>query len=122
MFSKKLFSECPNLKDIEQKYFAIGHSYNACDRNFAVIENHRKTAVVDLFIPDHWKQVISDAKKKDPKFIVTEMKQHNFFSSSVLEKLVVNRKVATDKTKINWLRFESIKHTRNDFFTMLTKG
>lgn len=69
----------PELKTIEQHFFIPGHSYNACDRSFGIIElQKRKTE--DIFIPQHWINVIRQAKKTEPK--VVEMSKQDFFRAS----------------------------------------
>lgn len=103
----------PELKSIEQHFFIPGHSYNACDRSFGTIElQKRKTE--DIFIPQHWINVIRQAKKTEPKFIVVEMSKQDFFSSKSLEKSIINRKNTISGDKINWFRFQKIIYDREN--------
>lgn len=105
--------EYPELKRIEQHFFLSGHSYNSCDRSFGTIEmQKRKTE--NIFLPQHWINVIRQAKKKEPKFVVVEMEKNDFFSSKSLEKSVVNRKKTISGEKINWFRFQKIIYEREN--------
>lgn len=78
---KRILSSHQSLNCIEQKFFLSGHSYNSCDRSFAIIEQAKKMAT-ELYVPDHWIDLIKDAKKSEPKFIVIKMEGKDFFSSS----------------------------------------
>lgn len=53
----------PNLETIEQTFYVSGHSYNSCDRSFALIEKQRKKTE-NVLVPQHWFNIISQAKKK----------------------------------------------------------
>lgn len=97
-----------DLKSVEQRYFVVGHSYNSCDRCFGLIENQKKRTE-DIFTPTHWINVMRQAKKTDPKFIVTEMREKDFVSAKPLEALIVNRKKSTTGEKISWNNFQTIK-------------
>lgn len=81
----------PEMKTIEQHFYIPGHSYNSCDRSFGTIELQRRRTE-DIFLPQHWINVIKQAKKKEPKFVVVEMTKEDFLSSKTLEESVVNRK------------------------------
>lgn len=97
--------EYPELERIEQHFFLPGHTYNSCDRSFGTIEmQKRKTE--NILLPQHWINVIRQAKKKEPTFVVVEMEKKDFFSSKSLEKSVVNRKKTVSGEKINWFRFQ----------------
>lgn len=101
------------LTSIEQHFYVSGHSYNSCDRSFALIER-QKHNTENIYVPEHWVNVIRQSKKTDPKFVVTEMASDDFFSSKPLEALITNRKKSTTGEKINWLKVQKIiyeKHT-----------
>lgn len=55
LLQKFLYDLSPDvlIATIEQKYFVSGHSYNSCDRNFALIEKKRKKSS-DIFTPSDW--------------------------------------------------------------------
>lgn len=106
-----------NLKTIDQRFFVKGHSYNSCDRCFGLIEKQKKITE-DIFIPMHWINLIEQAKKKNPKFIVSEMRKENFLSFKQLKSLIVNRKRSTDGRKISWFKLENIIYERKAPFTL----
>lgn len=106
-----------NVKIIDQKYFVPGHSFNSCDRSFATIEKEKKMTG-NIYSPDEWIKVIQTSKKKDPKFVVYCMEQTDFFSSRVLEKLIINRKKTTDKKKINWFKIRMIQNFKGESQTL----
>lgn len=107
----------PELTSIEQHFYVSGHSYNSCDRSFALIENQKKKTE-DIYVQQHWVNVIRQSKKKDPKFIVIEMAKEDFFSSKPLEALITNRKVSTTGEKINWLKVQKIIYERYSPFML----
>lgn len=109
-----------NLKKIEQRFYVVGHSYNYCDRNFALIEKQKKVTE-NIFIPDHWINLIKAAKKKDPKFVVKEMHVGSFLSSAPLKPLIINRKRSRSGRKISWLNFQTIIYNRGDPFILKVK-
>lgn len=113
---KKYLSTHPHLKTITQKFFISGHSYNSCDRSFGIIEKEKKNAT-DLYIPDQWIDLVKAAKKSEPKFDVTKMESKDFFSSSDLEKMIVNRKKDIGDHPIRWLDFRSIRYSKDYLFT-----
>lgn len=117
----KLLSSHPTLRNITQKYFIPGHSYNSCDRCFGIIEKAKKMSS-DLFIPDHWLNLIKEAKKSEPKFEVLKMGTENFFSTNELLQYIVNRKLDVDKRKINWLTFRSIQYSKSNSFKLIVNN
>lgn len=116
---KKILASWPNqkLQRIEQRFFASGHSYNACDRCFSVIERQKKVSELVL-IPQHWVNIISQAKKKDPTFTVVEMRRKDFVSSARLQNIITNRKKDRAGKKINWLRIQRIIYERSKPFEL----
>lgn len=96
------------LKVIEHKFFVSGHSFNSCDRDFAIIEKAKKYHN-NIFIPDDWLDMIKNSKKKSPRFGVYRMKKEDFFSSKSLEGFITNRKCFIDGTKVQWLKTGWIK-------------
>lgn len=91
---------------------------NSCDRCFGLIELERRRTG-DLYVPDDWAQVIAAAKKSKPKFTVIKMDKENFFSCEDLQRMIVNRKISEDKSKVNWLYFATITHQRDEFFVLI---
>lgn len=120
LFLKKFLSENCTVESIEQKFFVSGHSYNSCDRCFSLIEKHKRF-VGDVYSPADWLKVINESKVSSPKFHITPMLPEDFFSSSALEKLIVNRKIDAQKEKINWFGFRQIRYLKRDFFHIIVK-
>lgn len=112
---KFVLASSPTMESIEQKYLVSGHSYNACDRCFGLIEKERKKHEV-IPTPNAWIQIISDSKKSEPKFTVIAMQTEDFFSSFPLHQLIVNRKHDTDKKKVNWLKIRSMCYKKQSPF------
>lgn len=106
-----------DLTSIEQHFYLSGHSYNRCDSSFAQIERQKK-ATEQVYVPDHWLSVIKQAKKNEPKFVVTDMKREGFYSSAALEELIVNRKKDTTGEKINWFRMQKIVYEKHSPFSL----
>lgn len=118
---KKLLSTSRNLIEIQQFFFISGHSMNSCDRCFALIEQQKKKTST-IFTPDHWIQLISQAKKTSPKFTVTKMKPEYFVSSKQIMKLITNRKKTINKEKFSWLEIDSIFNKKKHPFILYIKS
>lgn len=117
---KKVLHLLPNVDVITQNFFIPGHSYNSCDRSFALIENQRKVTT-EIYVPRQWMNVVRISKKKEPKFEVIEMCQNDFFSSKSLCDLIVNRKVNSDNNKINWFSIDVIENKKVEPFKIFIK-
>lgn len=117
---KKCLDSWPHsaLTTIEQRFFLSGHSYNSCDRCFGVIERQKKITE-RIIIPQHWVNIIAQAKKNEPKYTVVEMKKSDFFSSQVLERAITNRKTAKNGEKVNWLNIQRIINHRLSPFDII---
>lgn len=117
MMVKKCLDLWPHtaLKSIEQRFFVSGHSYNSCDRCFGLIERQKKMTE-SIFTPDHWVNIITQAKKNEPKFTVFEMKKNDFFSSKQIENAITNRKTALNGEKVDWLNMQKIVNSRTNPF------
>jgi len=50
------------ITSFHHKFLLTGHSYNACDRDFPLIEKKKK--MKDVLIPDQIKNIIKDASMK----------------------------------------------------------
>lgn len=96
-----------DLTSIEQHFFMSGHSYNSCDRSFGLIEK-QKQLTETIMLPEHWINIMKQAKKNEPKFVVVEMTKDDFLSSRPLEDQIINRKKTTSGEKINWLNVQKI--------------
>lgn len=116
---KKCMDAWPHsaLTSIEQRFFLSGHSYNSCDRCFGVIEKQKKRTE-QILIPQHWINLIAQAKKNEPKFTVVRMEREDFFSSKNLESAITNRKKAKNGEKVNWFTIQKIINYRSNPFDM----
>lgn len=117
MLKKLLNDDLGVLNSIQQKYFVSGHSYNSCDRSFAIIERARRNENV-LFVPNDWVKLIKYAKRSAPQFVVKIMKSGDFFSSKLLEDLITNRKKTTENQKFNWFHLTHIILKKNEPFLL----
>lgn len=73
-----------------------------------------------IFTPEDWLPVIKGARKKNP-FIVVEMKTENFFSSDQLQARITNRKLNSEKAKVEWLKMQWIQVSREQPYIMKYK-
>lgn len=106
-----------NLKSITQSFFLSGHSYNVCDRKFAIIEKKRRQTT-NIYTSTQWKELIEEAKVTIPKFIVTEMSVEHFVSCEVLKAVSTNRKKTTSKECLNWFTFHTITFKKGHPFEL----
>lgn len=97
-----------NLSLIDHKFMVSGHSYLACDRDFGVIEKHKRKSS-DIYVPKDWVKIVRESRKKNP-FVVIEMEAKDFISTKVLETNVTNRKHTTEKAPLNWLKIQWLRY------------
>ncbi|KAJ4429282.1 hypothetical protein ANN_26286 [Periplaneta americana] len=83
---------CGVYESIEHKYLVSGHSFLACDRDFAVIEKRAK--VKKHFVPDDVMNTITTARNKQP-FKVVQMKGSYFMDFQQAADMIINT------TKVN---------------------
>lgn len=101
-----------NLQSITQHFYRTGHSYNVCDRKFAMIERKRKQTS-NVYVPSQWKTVIESTKSTLPKFEVIELNATHFMNcETLLSKFCTNRKKTVDKEEINWFTFRKIGYQK----------
>lgn len=103
-----LLDNSENLETIDLKFFIPGHSFSSCDQNFAIIEKAKKFHP-NIFLPDHWVDMIASSKKSEPRFVVQKMAQENFVASTTLEQSITNRKNTIEKEKVSWLNIRWIR-------------
>lgn len=104
-----------HLKNITQHFFRTGHSYNVCDRKFAIIERKKRKLATEIYVPSQWSDLIRNAKETVPKFTVVEMNKEHFFGCNVLlSGYCTNRKKTTDKSTVNWLSMRMIKYEKKN--------
>ena len=91
----------------EQRFMKSGHSFLPNDADFGLIE--RAKGRKEIFVPDHWMDLVRQARKKNP-FSVVAMKQSDFISLAKYTKTnAVNRKKTSDGQKVEWLQIQSLR-------------
>ncbi|KAK5648264.1 hypothetical protein RI129_003156 [Pyrocoelia pectoralis] len=94
MFLKK----ATKIEEIHHKFLEPGHTFMECDHDFGIIEKVKRK-IPQIFIPEHWRNVI---KKSCKKFSVHEMRKEDFYSFSKLNETISDPKKDTDKHVIKW--------------------
>jgi len=91
----------------EQRFMKSGHSFLPNDADFGVIE--RAKGRQEIFVPEHWMQLVRQARKKDP-FTVVAMKQSEFVTlADYIKTKAVNRKKTSDGEKVEWLQIQWLR-------------
>ena len=87
-----------NIQEITHKFFEPGHSYNACDQDFGVIEK-RARRIPYVWVPAEWYRLVAASGKE---FRVTEMSMSDFVSMDKFKKTLTVRKKADDGHPVSW--------------------
>lgn len=101
-----------SIATIDHKFLVSGHSYLPNDGEFGIIESASRRHG-QIYRPDQWVDIIKTAKRKEPYFVVTKMKNDEFLSTAVLEKSITNRKKTTCSYDFNWLNIRWLRFERN---------
>jgi hypothetical protein len=88
---------CGRFTRIDHKFLVRGHTYLPCDRDFALIEKRKPSAVVHL--PSDWEKVIKEARPSKP-FNMQTMSEDKFLDFSVLTKKFTMRKKCSSKQNV----------------------
>lgn len=88
---------CQRFTRIDHKFLVRGHTYLPCDRDFALIEKRKPSAMVHL--PGDWEKVIKEARPSKP-FDIQRMSKDNFFDFSVLSANFTMRKKCLSKQTV----------------------
>ncbi|XP_050518265.1 uncharacterized protein LOC126892670 [Diabrotica virgifera virgifera] len=117
-------------KTIEHRFLVSGHTHLPSDRDFALIEKHKKY-VTQVFSPEEWFEIVRKSNRKNPSAVV-EMSQDDFYS---FDEIVITKKTCTTEkqplnfTDVRCFRFDSehpnsifIKHTLNGAFDEVNVG
>ena len=70
-----------------------GHSRLPNDRDFGSIENAKKTS--SAMVPEEYIKLIQNSQTGENKFVVKEMKQHDFFYYKSLSREMINLQTKT---------------------------
>lgn len=106
-----------DLTTIEHNFFLKGHDLNDCDRCFDFIEKKKKS-VNNIFSPTEWVDIISSAKKSDPKFNVIKMTVNDF----ILASNFMNENLLADEKQINWMSRKDGNFISREKFDNLQKN
>jgi hypothetical protein len=91
------------LKKISFKFLVSGHSYNACDRDFAVFEKCIKKQQI-ISTPADYIDLMLKCKIKNP-FKVTVMTSKDFLDPAALLGNVTKRDIdRTSKVQVSWIK------------------
>ncbi|XP_039747039.1 uncharacterized protein LOC120637854 isoform X2 [Pararge aegeria] len=107
------------VENIDHKFTVSGHSFSSCDRAFGLVEKQKKY-FPDIYVPEHWNNVILAARKKKP-FKIVEMKGDDFISTKALETNITNRKIGVDRSKVEWLKIQWLLYNKSHPFSMFFK-
>lgn len=105
-----------HIQKIDHKFFEPGHSYMECDRSFALIEK-LKNKNPQIFIPDHWCDLI---KKCSKKFVVHKMT--DFVSILTLNNYIKDPKTTTEKQPIKWRDIKWFSYNKAETFQFCFKN
>lgn len=118
------------FKTIEHRFMVSGHSHLPSDRDFAVIEKHKKY-IKQVYCPDEWFDIVRKSNRKNP-FNVVIMNQDEFYS---FDDILLTKKSVTEDRKplkfneVRCFRFDSdypntmfIKHTVTGEFLSVNVG
>lgn len=108
------------VKTIDLKFMVSGHSFLPNDADFGVIESSSKKQQ-NIFVPYNWFDIIRNAKRKKPRFEVITMQKNDFFSSTLLEEAITNRKKDTDNIPVNWFKIRWLRFERGQEFSIKFK-
>ena len=87
---------------MDHKFMMPGHSYLPNNRDFSSIENaKRKTQ--HIYVPSQWYDLVRDCRRQNP-FEVVPMKAEDFKSINPVRSCITNRKMNTNKGKVQWLK------------------
>ena len=114
-----IINMCENIEEIDHKLLVSGHSFLPNDQEFGLIEKAKKKPN-EIYVPDEWQGIVRHTKRKQPTFNVSPMTS-DFFSMSILEKITVNRKLNTDKEKVEWLKIKWMQLRKSDKVNMFYK-
>lgn len=96
------------LHEIHHKFLEPGHTYMECDQDFGIIEKVKRK-IPQVFVPEHWRQLIKSSCKK---FTVYEMPKENFYSFSKLNDLINDPRRDVEKHVIKWREIQYFYFTK----------
>lgn len=106
-----------HIERIDHKFFESGHSYMECDRSFALIEKSKKKNNPQIFLPDHWCDIIRKCSKK---FKVHKM--DDFLSFASLNEFIKDPKKDTENQVIKWRQTKWFSYRKNTTYQFFFKS
>lgn len=103
---KALLNDHPTLQQINLRFLESGHSFLPNDTDFGKIESALKLQQ-RLYTEEDYIRIMQGCKKNKP-MCVHRMRKEDFLSSSNLEKMIINRKKASDGSMVSWLNTKEI--------------
>jgi len=103
-----------------QKCLESGHSFLPNDSDFGDIEKRLKYHP-EVYVPKHWYDIIAETRSGSKPFVVHQMKQEDFLSTTALKTAIVNRKTTADGQKFNWFEMRQIEVRRTDPMSLFYK-
>ena len=92
---------------VDHKFMLSGHSFLPNDRDFGAVEKASRMTQ-HIFVPEDWYMLVERARRKNP-FIAVRMATPDFISLEAVKERIVNRKINTQKQKVNWLNIRWIQ-------------
>lgn len=116
---KGVLHEHKGLQTIHLCFLEPGHTFLPNDSDFGDVECYLKKQQY-MFSPEDYKNLMKTCRKKNP-FVVNDMLAEELFSTLEIEQKITNRKVNTNKEKVNWLKIRTIKICKAEPFTIFYK-
>lgn len=117
---KALLYDHPTLQTIRLRFLESGHSFLPNDTDFGRIECALKLQQ-RIYTPEDYMRIMQICKKSKP-MQVHRMRKEDFLSSANLEKRIINRKKATDGSKVSWLKTKEIMLRKEDEFSIFMRS
>lgn len=114
----KLTQDMNVIDTIDLKFMVSGHSYLPNDADFGNIDQASRNQIV--YIPDDWYRVIVTARKTN-KFLLVRMGDDDFLSIDKLAKAVTKRKKNINGDKVNWLRMQWLRFSKEKEYSIQYK-
>lgn len=90
-----------HIESVDHRFLISGHSYNECDQDFGLIEKKKKQCKRDLYIPEHWSELIASSCRK---FAVVQMQDEDFINLNSLTPYF--KKTVPGIRAMHWLHFK----------------
>ena len=102
----EIFHSRPSHKNV----WRVDIRFCPMTQDFGDIEKRLKYP--EVYVPKHWYDIIAETRSGSKPFVVHEMKQEDFLSTTALETAIVNRKTTVDGQKVNWFEMRQIEVRR----------